>query len=163
LPAARRYVGGETHWYLGRQYRLRLLSGSPRVRCSAGRLNVSVRNTEASISIRKTLDAWYDERARIVFAERLAEIQRTVRQFRGLAPQLRVRRMEKRWGSCTPRGTVTLNTELIRASKASIDYVLVHELCHLVVPAHSPRFFRLLDNCMPDWKRRRERLNQVRG
>jgi predicted metal-dependent hydrolase len=163
LPAPRRFVGGETHWYLGRQYRLRLVSGSPGVRCSAGRLNVSVLNPEAATSVKKTLNAWYDKRARIVFAERLAEIQRTLRPFRRLAPQLRVRQMEKRWGSCTPRGIVTLNTELIRASKASIDYVLVHELCHLVVPAHSPRFFRLLDNCMPDWKRRRERLNQVRG
>lgn len=163
LPEPRRFVGGETHWYLGRQYRLRLISGPPTVRCSAGRLIVSSRRPEVTNSVEKALNAWYELRAWVVFTERFAEVQRTVRRFRRLAPQLRMRRMKKRWGSCTPSGTVTLNTELIRASKACIDYVIVHELCHLIVPAHSPRFFRLLDSCMPDWERRRARLNQVRG
>lgn len=163
LPAPRRFVGGETHWYLGRQYRLRLMSGPPSVRCFAGRLVVSVRRPEVTDSVEKALIEWYELRARAVFTERFAEVQRMVRRFRELAPQLRMRRMKKRWGSCSPNGTVTLNTELIQASKVCIDYVIVHELCHLIVPAHSPRFFRLLDTCMPDWARRRERLNQVRG
>jgi predicted metal-dependent hydrolase len=163
LPTPRRFVGGETHWYLGRQYRLRLVSGPPSVRCSSGHLIVSLFRPGSPASVKKELNAWYDMRARVVFGERLAEVLHNVHKFRDLAPQLKIRQMEKRWGSCTSRGTVTLNTELVRASKMCIDYVLVHELCHLIVPAHSLRFFNLLDNCMPDWRRRRNRLNQVRG
>lgn len=159
----RQFVGGETHWYLGRQYRLRLISGAPSVRCSAGRLIVSVYSPEQSGSIEKALKAWYELRARVVFAERLAEVQCTIRPLRKVVPRLRMRWMKKRWGSCTPTGTVTLNIELIHASKASIDYVIVHELSHLIVPAHSAKFFRILDSCMPDWEHRRRRLNQVRS
>lgn len=163
LPESRRFVAGETHWYLGRQYRLRLVNGPPSVRCSAGRLIVAVRDPKISPSVRATLQTWYNARARVVFGERLSEVLQTVPRLGGTTPQLRVRRMKTRWGSCTSSGTITLNTELVGASKACIDYVIVHELCHLIVPTHSPRFFRLLDRCMPDWKRQRDRLNQVRG
>jgi predicted metal-dependent hydrolase len=163
LAVQRRFVSGETHWYLGRQYRLRVIDGPQSVRWPAGRLVVAVPRPELVCSVEKALQAWYDMRARVVFAERLAEVQRSTRRLRELAPRLRVQRMEKRWGSCTPRGTITLNTELVRAPKACIDYVIVHELCHFIVPTHSPRFFRVLDTCMPDWESRRQRLNRVRG
>jgi len=163
LPEARRFVSGETHWYLGRQYRLRVVKGPPSLRCLAGRITVSVSQPERAVSVKSELDAWYRLRAHAVFAERLNEIQRTARKLRGLDPKLRVRKMEKRWGSCSPRGTITLNTELIRAPKACIDYVIVHELCHLLVPSHSRRFFQAMETCLPDWEKRRARLNQVRG
>lgn len=163
LPEPRRFVPGETHWYLGRQYRLRVANGPPSVRLSKGRMIVAVPEPEISSSVAATVQAWYNARARMVFGERLVEILRTVRRFGRTAPQLRVRAMRGRWGSCTPNGTITLNTELVRASKSCIDYVIVHELCHLIVATHSPRFFRLLDSCMPEWKRQRERLNRIRA
>lgn len=163
LLEARRFVPGETHWYLGRQYRLRIANGPPAVRLSTGRIIVAVPDPEISSSVAATLQAWYNERARTVFGERLVEILRTVRRLGRTTPQLRVRAMKVRWGSCTPSGTITLNSELVRASKPCIDYVIVHELCHLIVPTHSARFFRLLDSCMPEWKRQRERLNRIRA
>jgi predicted metal-dependent hydrolase len=163
LPEPRRFVAGETHWYLGRQYRLRLANGPPSVRVSAGRIIVAVRDPAISSSVVAMLQEWYKARARIVFGERLGEILQGMRRFSRTNPRLRVRAMKVRWGSCTPNGTITLNTELVRASKSSIDYVIVHELCHLIVPTHSPRFFRLLDNCMPEWRKQRERLNRIRA
>ncbi len=162
LPTPRRFVSGETHWYLGRQYRLRLIAGPPSVRCSAGRLIVSVPNPAATSSVKRTLDAWYDRRAHAVFGERLVEVQGTLRRLARVTPRLKVQRMLRRWGSCTPRGTVTLNTELVRAPKACVDYVILHELCHLLVPTHSPAFFCLLASYMPDWESRRKRLNRIR-
>jgi predicted metal-dependent hydrolase len=72
--------------------------------------------------------------------------------------QVRIRRMTRRWGSCTARGVITLNPLLIQASLSCVDYVIAHELVHLLEPSHSPRFYRLLDNVMPDWRRRREKL-----
>ena len=69
--------------------------------------------------------------------------------------------MKRRWGSCGKNGTILLNTELVRAPVHCIDYVIVHELCHLRFPHHSQGFYRLLALLMPDWERRKARLEQV--
>lgn len=77
------------------------------------------------------------------------------------APEKEVRAMEKRWGSCTPSRRVLLNPELIHAAPYSIDYVVVHELCHLKHPYHSDAFYDLLERVLPDWRRRKERLEKI--
>jgi hypothetical protein len=66
--------------------------------------------------------------------------------------------MKKRWGSLSHNGLLTLNTDLIRAPKACIDYVITHELCHLKHHNHGPNFYRLLEKMMPDWERRKTQL-----
>lgn len=75
-------------------------------------------------------------------------------------PKLMVCAMTKRWGSHTASGRVILNSALIAAPRDCIDYVIVHELCHVVEPNHSPRFWSLLRRYMPDWERRKERLER---
>jgi len=76
------------------------------------------------------------------------------------APRLRLRRMRRRWGSCTGQGVVTLNTRLVERCRCLIDYVLVHELCHLRELNHSPRFHALVADLMPDWRARSEALDR---
>jgi predicted metal-dependent hydrolase len=159
LPTPRRFISGETHWYLGRQYRLKLGRGVPTVTCFAGRLTVTVPQPEDIGAVRETFDRWYSKRAKAVFSERLEVVQRTVRELRVLRPTLRIRLMKQRWGSFAASGAITLNTDLIRVPKGCIDYVVVHELCHFFEPRHSRRFFRLLETFMPDWQDRRRRLN----
>ena len=83
-----------------------------------------------------------------------------MRGFAGLNPPLIVRRLQSRWGSCSKAGRILLNTELVQAPTECIDYVIVPELCHLKVPDHSPAFFRLLARCMPDWERRKAKLEK---
>jgi predicted metal-dependent hydrolase len=75
-------------------------------------------------------------------------------------PGFQVLAMKKRWGSHTKSGRVLLNESLITARRECIDYVIVHELCHVVEPNHSHRFFRLLRRFMPDWERRKELLER---
>ena len=75
-------------------------------------------------------------------------------------PTIQVRRMKTRWGSCSKKGQILLNTDLVQAPIACIDYVIVHELCHLIVPNHSPRFYSLLDQSMPDWRARKLKLEK---
>ena len=75
-------------------------------------------------------------------------------------PELRIRTLDSRWGSCLVRkGVVTLNRRLIAAHKCCIEYVMLHELCHFIHPNHSVKFYALLSALMPDWKERKKLLN----
>jgi predicted metal-dependent hydrolase len=76
-------------------------------------------------------------------------------------PELRIRKMRSRWGSCSRRAEITLNLELIRMPLDCIDYVITHELCHLVEFNHSARFYELQSRFFPDWKERRRQLEEL--
>jgi len=69
--------------------------------------------------------------------------------------------MKKQWGSCSPQGTILLNPYLIKAPRECIDYVVLHELCHLKEHNHSPRYYRLLSQLMPDWEPVKARLDRM--
>jgi predicted metal-dependent hydrolase len=158
----RRYINGETHRYLGRQYRLRAVQGPENsVKCLRGYFHVTTRLEPTPTVVQRRLEDWFRDRAEIVFGERLEVCQaRAARE--GIArPVLKIKRMLKRWGSCAMDGTITLNVELIQAPKDCIDYVIKHELCHLKEPHHGPRFWALLSKLMPDYEQQRERLNRV--
>lgn len=158
---ARRYVNGETHRYLGRQYRLRAEQGEEdSVKCLRGYLHVISRVAPTPPKIQAQLEKWYHDHARRVFRERLAECCRLASVEGIQVPPLSIRKMRTRWGSCSGKGRVALNLELIKASKECIDYVITHELCHLKIPSHGPKFWRLLAKLMPDYEIRKRKLNQ---
>lgn len=158
---ARQYVAGETHLYLGKQYRLKLQLGEASgVKAYRGQLWVSATNGDPT-AIQQRIEAWYLVRAREVFASLLEEVLPKFRRYGINQPRLRIRKMQKRWGSCTAGGAVVLNTELIRAPKSCIEYVLVHELCHLVHHNHGVAFYRLLGRLLPDWEKRKVRLERL--
>lgn len=162
-PAPRQYVSGETHHYLGRQYRLKVTEGQPEgAKLMRGWLHISTADKGNTAQVKQLLDSWYDTQARRVFPERLAAV---LPRFQAVgvteAPRLIIKPLEARWGSCADNGTITLNTRLVQASKPHIDYVVVHELCHLVEHNHSSRFYHLLDRMLPDWRERRQLLNEV--
>ena len=72
---------------------------------------------------------------------------------------MQIRRMKTRWGSLSPNSILTLNMDLIRAPKECVDYVIIHELCHLQYPNHGPGFYKLMESVMPDWGRRKHKLD----
>jgi len=76
-------------------------------------------------------------------------------------PKLSIRRMKTRWGSLSPKGTLTLNVALIRAPRECIEYVITHELCHMKHPRHDGAFYKLLERHMPDWERRKHKLEMA--
>lgn len=156
----RQYLSGESHRYLGRQYRLKVVSSTEAgVRLSRGAILVSVFGTATPERIKAQLDRWYLARARELFGEVIAA---SLVRFRRInRPRLIIRRMESRWGSLSPAGNMTLNVRLVQAPRACIEYVVAHELCHAVHRDHDTRFFALLEAVMPDWKRRKERLETV--
>ena len=156
----RRFVSGETHVYLGRQYRLKVVKGAPSEVKLVGRFFVvRLPDPEGSSAVSRMLHQWYLQHAKALFVNRALH---WISESRSLAmpcvPPINVRKMTHRWGSCTKRGTITLNIELVKVPLVFIDYVVVHELCHLKIHNHSPDFYRLLTRSMPDWRQRKRRL-----
>lgn len=163
LPTPRRYISGETHLYLGRQYRLKVIQANQEaVKLIRGYFQVYVRDTKDTAKVKRLLGRWFNVHARAVITARLKQCYTTLKHFDVPPPQGVVfRGMEKRWGSCTKAGTILLNTELAHVPVSSIDYVVTHELCHLKHPNHSPAFYALLTQVMPDWKKRKEHLERA--
>ena len=157
----RQYVSGETHRYLGRQYRLKVNEwAASSVKLTRGFLTAVLPNKTDTVQVKVLVDGWYRTQAKRVLPERLAVmLPRFARVGLQKEPQLSIRMMKSRWGSCTDAGVITLNLKLMQVPKPYIDYVIVHELCHLVEHNHGRRFYRLLDRMMPDWRTQRERLN----
>ncbi len=154
---ARQYVGGETHLYLGRQYRLKVGAGeTASVKMNRGYLVVTLPGKPAPDEVKALLHRWYLDHARQVYIDVLDEW--TPRFKEHLRPRVIVRAMQSRWGSLSQGGTMTLNVNLVRAPRACIEYVVVHELCHLKHRDHNASFFRLLGQLMPDWEKRKQRL-----
>lgn len=145
--------------YLDGEFRLRLTEGNPsRVDLRADELWVqATRLDEKDISAQ--LETWYRNRAREHFAERLS------RYAPGLdvrVQRLTVRDQKTRWGSCSSRGTISLNWRLLMVPSDLADYVVVHELCHLRHMNHSPRFWETVQGVLPRWRESRARLRAIR-
>ena len=150
----REYVSGESHYYLGRQYLLKVMvdpSSVQSVKLYRGKIEVSVRERNVE-RIKSLLEGWYKEKAKEVFKSRLDAIV-TQAIWIEKAPELRILTMQTQWGSCSPNGQITLNPLLVKAPRECIDYVILHELCHLVEHNHSERFYRLLSQVMPKWEK----------
>lgn len=158
---AREYVNGETHLYIGRQYRLKILqSRKNEVKLNGGNLTVYTNKKEDKNYIKLLLDHWYREHAISLFEWRINQSLSKFSKYKLEYPKLVVRRMDKRWGSCTPNKKIILNPEIIKAPVKCIDYVVIHELCHLIHHNHSPEFYKLQIKMMPDYEKWKKRLEQ---
>jgi predicted metal-dependent hydrolase len=155
-----KYISGESFRYLGRQYKLRLFTAkTERVRMQRGQIQVSLPDREDTGRVRTLIQSWFRQRAETVFAELWPKCVQRV-EAHGIKPKgYRLRIMKTRWGSCSKSGNILLNPELISASKPCIEYLIIHELCHLRHYHHGAEFFELLACLIPDWEERRRRLN----
>jgi predicted metal-dependent hydrolase len=161
----KRYVSGETQFYLGRHYVLKVLidvEQMSNVKLSRGKLNVTLRkdNDDRAIKVKQLLDKWYQHKAKLIFKERLAKMLPKANWLTD-TPSFRIMAMTKQWGSCSTKGNLMLNPHLIKAPKECIDYVILHELCHIEEHNHSEKFWRLLTQVMPNWKEIKAKLDDM--
>lgn len=162
VPTPRRYVPDEIFRYLGHEYRLQIREANKEgVWLDQEFLIVAVTDVNNTERIAALTDRWYRKEAKRVFTERLAVCFSQVEWMGVDYPKLTIRDMKSRWGSCSAKKKVSLNLRLIQVAEDLIDYVILHELCHLKELNHSPAFYALMDKILPDWREYRRRLNQV--
>lgn len=157
LQTPRKYVSGETHMYLGRQYRLKIDdSGNEPVKLKSGYFCLGANTPE---QVKTKLNNWYNEKAKEKLSERLSVCLKKVPH--STMPTLNIRRMKKRWGSLSENGTMTLNTDLVKAPVDCIDYVIIHELCHQKYLHHGAEFWKFLGNVHPNWKKNKVKMEMI--
>ncbi|MEQ8906414.1 SprT family zinc-dependent metalloprotease [Ekhidna sp.] len=157
----REYVSGETHLYLGKRYVLKLRKSDRKsVKLKGGQLIVTGPKQDP-LSIKSELSSWYYTKAKTRFRESIISNVIKFKKFGTEQPPLVVKRMSKRWGSCTPNGRIVLNPEIIKTPGRCIDYVVIHELCHLIHPNHSKDFYDIQTEMMPDWERWKLKLEKT--
>lgn len=157
------FVSGESYKFLGNQYRLELnlTSSIERVLMDEGKLKLYVRNKYKITTKARLMDEWYRGQAKLMFNESLEKMYELIKDHIMFLPTLDFKLMKKRWGSCLrSKHVILLNLELIKAPKYCIDYVVLHELVHFVHKNHDSKFYELLTVLMPDWKQRKEILDQ---
>src|SRR5690554_6371432 len=133
------FVNGETHLYLGRQYKLRVETANENeVKLFIGRIIVLCKEENKDKEI---LNKWYRETAFIHFEEVLTQVLPLFKKYKITNPQLHIYSMDKRWASCTPNWKIISNPRLIKAPKGSIEYVTALDLCHLVHNNHTKKFY----------------------
>ena len=157
----REYVERESHTVWGKRYLLKVIEAeaAPQVELTPRLLRLQVRPGSDRTQRQSVLDAWYRQQVRDTAALLLQQWQA---RLDVTVARCFVQHMKTRWGSCNPVArTIRLNTELAKKPRQCLEYLIVHELMHLLEPTHNARFVALMDKFMPDWHRHRELINQL--
>jgi predicted metal-dependent hydrolase len=149
----------ESHYVSGKRYLMSVVEKDhpPSVELQHSRLVLQVRPGADDVKRRQVLDRWYRQRVKVAAGEVIAKWEPTL----GVTvADFSIRRMKTRWGSCNSQArTIRLNTDLGRKPPECLEYIVVHELIHLLEPTHNERFQMFMTRYMPDWKHRRNALN----
>jgi predicted metal-dependent hydrolase len=156
---ARKFIGGETHLYLGRQYRLQIHIGKDEsVKLKGKFIEVTAREKSRTKDL---LNDWYLQHAKTKFHAIAQPLIDKFKKHKVEPSSIVFRDMPTRWGSCTPKGKIILNPELIKAPKGCIEYVIIHELCHLIHHDHTQKFLDLQTKEMKDWEKWKMKLEKL--
>lgn len=157
----RDFLDRESHYLWGKRYLLKVIEAeaAPEITLKHSQMLLQVRPGTEVERRQALVDAWYREQLRAALPDLVAKWEslmgvKVVRFY--------VQRMRTRWGTCNPRRrSIRLNTELAKKPRECLEYILIHEMVHLLEPSHNARFVRLMDHFMPKWRHHRDRLNQL--
>jgi predicted metal-dependent hydrolase len=155
----RKYISGETHLYLGKQYLLKLEESDKESVKLKGKF-IEVKAHDKS-RVKQLVNSWYLEHARSKFHATALPLIEKFKKYKVEPSSIVLREMPTRWGSCTPKGKIILNPELIKAPKGCIEYVIIHELCHLIHHDHTQKFMDLQTKEMKDWEKWKAKLERL--
>lgn len=157
----REYLDRESHYVWGKRYLLSVTTcdRSPALTLKHSRMVLNVRAGTDEAAKEAIIAQWYRDQLKSVAAELISKWEPAL----GVSvSRVFVQHMKTRWGSCNPRArTIRLNTELAKKPKECLEYIVVHEMVHLLEPTHNPHFVALMDQFLPNWQHMRERLNNL--
>lgn len=165
LHPEKEFVSGESFFYLGRQYRLKVLKTASKqaesCKLMSGRFFIGIHgdlsSAETREAVKEALMGWYIGRAKEKIPER---VELYARQIGKWPERIEIKDQKSRWGSCSRHGVVRFNWKIIMAPVTVLDYVIVHELCHLIHQSHSARFWQKVQTIIADYTMRRKRLRE---
>jgi predicted metal-dependent hydrolase len=157
----REFLSRESHYVWGERYLMKVVEvdAPPAIELKHSRMVFQIRPGMDTDKKKEVLDGWYRELVR----EAIEPLFKTWEQRIGVkATGVSVRRMKTKWGSCNPIAkTILLNTDLAKKPRECLEYIVVHELVHLLEPTHNERFIKLMDRHMPKWQSHRQLLNSL--
>lgn len=158
-PTKRQYLSGESHYYLGKQYKLKVvMADKDNVILNRNQIIVETRNPDNELFTKHIMNRWYLHKAKEVFDDRVTRLFKEFNHYKLKQPTYVISKMSSRWGQCDNRGKIKLNRELIKMPSGCIDYVIIHEFCHLIEHNHSAKYYALLNKHLPTWKKWKVRL-----
>jgi predicted metal-dependent hydrolase len=159
----REFIERESHYIWGRRVMLRLIEkdAAPSVQLRHTKLLLQVRPGTDEMARQEMVANWYRQ---LIKAAMPALIETWEPRLNVTVNRFFVQQMKTKWGGCNPTtGTIRINTELAKKPKECLEYIVVHEMVHLLEPSHGPRFLALMDQFMPDWRGTRDLLNRLPG
>jgi predicted metal-dependent hydrolase len=157
----REYLDLESHYVWGKRYLLSVLERdlTPKVELQHRRLVLTIRPGTNQAKREQMLEAWYRQQVKLATPSLITKWEP---KLAVKVARLFVQRMRTRWGSCNPKvGNIRLNTDLAKKPRECLEYIVLHEMVHLLEPTHNERFVGLMDRWMPNWKTFRETLNRL--
>ena len=158
IPAPREYISGETLTYLGKNYRLNVLIGEqPSVKLRRGYVEVTISDTDVDpkTTVHSLLQDWYRSHAQMRLEEKTSHLAEII----GVNPSsVTVKNYKSRWGSCSTKGDISYNWKIIMAPQNLVDYVIPHEMCHILEHNHSSKYWKHVERHVPNWREYREWL-----
>lgn len=158
----KQFVSGESYMLLGKALRLKIIQDARKQVTSDGvYLYLYTPETSNTVANGGMIAEYFEQKRNVVYHEVLNYLYPPFRKYNIKLPELRIEHMPKRWGSCTAaKGIIRLHPHLIGTPRPCVEYIVMHELCHLIHPNHSNSFYSLLSVMMPDWKLRQNMLAQ---
>jgi predicted metal-dependent hydrolase len=157
----REYLNRESHYVWGKRYLLSVIEvdAAPSIELKHSKLILKLRAGSKDEKKHVVLDAWYRAQIRAALPELIAKWE----PLMGVsAKRVFVQRMKTKWGSCNPQaGSIRLNTDLAKKPTQCLEYIVVHELAHLIEPTHNARFVALMERFLPNWVHLRDELNRL--
>lgn len=161
-PQPKQYVSGETFYIQGRGLRLQVTQAEKDSIYSDGvHIYLEVQDPMDFEKKKRMVSKYIDQQCKQIFGEIIDQLYPVFQKYGVAMPDLRIRTMETRWGSClAKKGIITLNKRLLEAPRHCIEYVITHEFCHFIHPNHSKQYYAFLTMLMPDWRERKMVLDE---
>ena len=158
--APREYITRESHYYLGQRYLLQVIeqNTAPHVVLKHGTIELYIRKSSSVTQRKEILQGWYRQQLKILVPQYIAMLEK---KMNVKVSELRIKTMKTRWGTCNTKAKrIWLNTELAKKPIEHVEYILTHEMTHLLERKHNEKFIAYMDKFLPKWKHLKEDLNR---